>query len=120
MPGQLRTHLSPTNSQPLTAWAEAVAEMLAYAPWRAASLLAEARSGAAWRADLGLSEPSRQLGHAIDSMSREVSAVARPGAPPTFDEVLNAANEDRPAEAQLDGVVRQVLRAMLEERRTRQ
>ncbi|HEX9520568.1 MAG TPA: hypothetical protein VF940_30860 [Streptosporangiaceae bacterium] len=34
--------------------------------------------------------------------------------------MLSAANEDRSAEPQLDSVVRQVLRAMLEERRTRQ
>ncbi len=104
----------------LTAWAEAVAEMLAYAPGRAAALLAEARSGAAWRAALGLSELSAQLGQAIDSMSREVMEAAHQDGMPTFDEVLGAANEDRPGEPQLDGVVRQVLRAMLEERRSRQ
>lgn len=94
--------------------------MLAYAPWRAAALLAEARSGAAWRAALRLSEPSPQLGQAIDSMAREVLAAAPQGESPTFDAVLNAACEDRPGEPQLDGVVRQVLRAMLEERQTRQ
>src|SRR5262249_42598840 len=45
----------------VTAWAEGVAEVLAYAPDGAAKLLEEARSGATWRADLGLPEPSRQL-----------------------------------------------------------
>ena len=112
--------LEPDELTILTAWAEAMAEMLAYAPGRAAALLAEARSGAAWRADLGLPEPSPQLGEAIDSMSREVLAAAPQDGLPTFDEVLSAANEDRSAEPQLDSVVRQVLRAMLEERRTRQ
>jgi hypothetical protein len=38
----------------LTAWAEAVAEVLTYAPGRAAGLLAEAGPGAPWRATLGL------------------------------------------------------------------
>lgn len=75
--------LEPDELTILTAWAEAVAE-LAYAPGRAAALLAEARSGAAWRAD------------------------------------LSAANEHRSAEPQLASLVRQVPRAMLEERRTRQ
>ncbi len=112
--------LEPDELTILTAWAEAVAEMLAYAPWRAEALLAEARSGAAWRAALGLPEPSPQLGRAIGSMSREVLAAAPQDGLPTFDEVLSAANEDRSAEPQLDSVVRQVLRAMLEERRTRQ
>jgi hypothetical protein len=53
-------------------------------------------------------------------MSRQVLEAAPEDGLPTFDDVLSAANEDRPGEPQLDGVVRQVLRAMLEERRTRQ
>ena len=98
----------------LTAWAEAVAEMLAHAPARAAALLAEARPGAPWRATFGLSEPSPQLGQAINSMSREVLAAAAEAGKPSFDTVLRAASEDRPGEPRLDGLVRHVLRAMLE------
>ena len=104
----------------LTAWAEAVAEVLAYAPGRAAALLAEARPGAAWRAALGLSEPSPQLGQAINYMGQEVLTSPTPDGVPNFGTVLGAAGEDRPDEPQLDGLVRQVLRAMLEERLTRQ
>jgi hypothetical protein len=104
----------------LTAWAEAVGEILAYAPAGAADVLAQARSGAAWRAGFGLAEPSDQLGKAIDLMSQEV--LANPGLDgvPSFDALLSAANEDRPEEPPLEGLVRQVLRAVLEERRTRQ
>ena len=104
----------------LTAWAEAVAEMLAHAPARAAALLAEARPGAAWRATLGLSEPSPKVGLAINSMSREVLATAGQDGRPSLDTVLSAASEDRPGEPRLESLVRQVLRAMLEERQTRQ
>ncbi|HEX6518828.1 MAG TPA: hypothetical protein VF070_02280 [Streptosporangiaceae bacterium] len=104
----------------LTAWAEAVAEVLEHAPHRAAALLDEARPGAAWRAALGLSEPSPQLTQAIASMSSEVLASANGSGAPEFDVLLSAANEGQLGEQPLDGLVRQVLRAVLEERRTRQ
>jgi hypothetical protein len=39
--------------------------------------------------------------------------------PPTFESVLNAASEYRHGECRIDAMVRQVLRAMLEERQTR-
>jgi hypothetical protein len=104
----------------LTAWAEAVAEILTYAPGRAASLLAEALPGAAWRAELGLAEPSAQLGQAIDLMSQVVLATMGPDGVPSFDAVLSATTEDGPDDSQLGCVVKRVLRAMLEERRTRQ
>jgi len=120
----------PTGSAPhlleigeltvLTAWAEAVAETLAHAPDRAAALFAEARAGASWRAAFGLSEPSARLDQAIDSMSREVLAAMAHDQLPAFDAVLSAASEHRPGEPRLDALVRQSLRAMLEERRTRQ
>ena len=103
-----------------TAWAEAVAEILAYAPAGTAALLAESRSGAPWRGALGLSEPSAQLGQAIDLMSREVLATANKDGVPEYEAVLSAATEDRPNEPPLNGLVRQVLRGMLEQRRTRQ
>ena len=100
----------------LTAWAEAVAETLAYAPERVESVLAEASSGAQWRATLELAEPSTRLGEAIDSMGRAVRASDHP---PTFDALIAAVAEDRPDELELDGLVRRVLLSMLEQRRTR-
>jgi len=52
-------------------------------------------------------------------MTRTV-LTATDGSMPTFKTVLSAASEDRRDDAPLDGLVRQVLRAMLEERKTRQ
>jgi hypothetical protein len=104
----------------LTAWAEAIAETLAHAPAGAADLLAEAVPGAAWRGAFGLAEPSAQLGQAIEIMGQEVLATADLDGVPGFGALLSAANEDRPDEPQLNGLVRKVLRATLEQRHTRQ
>jgi hypothetical protein len=104
----------------LTAWAEGVAEALTYAPERAASVLAEARGDTPWRSHLGLPEPSSRLSEAIDCMSRQVRAATPPDGAPTFDAALTIAAQNRPGEDRLDDVVGRVLRAMLEERRTRQ
>jgi hypothetical protein len=104
----------------LTAWAEGVSEVAAFASERFDGLLAEARAGASWRAELGLPEPSPRLADAIDSLARTVQVVAaRPGTP-LFDALLIAAGEDRPNQGTLDGLVRHVLLSTLEERRTRQ
>jgi hypothetical protein len=111
--------LEPDELTVLTAWAEAAAEVLAYAPGDTAAVLGEARSGAPWRASLGLPEPSPQLSTAIEAMRNEV-LTATDGAQPTFATVLSAAGEDRSDEPALDALVRRVLRAMLEERKTRE
>jgi hypothetical protein len=103
----------------LTAWAEGVAEVLAHAPGGAPSLLAEARSGASWRDVLGLAEPSAQLSKAIDAMSKVVMTAGVDDSLPTFESVLSAASAHRQDVSRLDATVRQVLRAMLEERQTR-
>src|SRR5262249_20869218 len=103
----------------LTAWAEGVAEVLAYAPDRAVRLLAEARPGAPWRTTLGLPEPSPRLSAAIDSLTREVRAATPEAGPKALEALLTAASEDRPGEQELDGLARRVLRAMLEQRHTR-
>jgi len=103
----------------LTGWAEAIAEVLAYAPGDAETILAEARPGAPWRSGFGLPEPSPQLGRAITAMGRAVLTGVPDGGMPTFDTVLSAASEDRDGESPLDALVWQVLRAMIEERRTR-
>jgi hypothetical protein len=103
----------------LTAWAEALAEALAYAPERAHLLLAEARAGAPWRSRLGLPEPSPPLREAIETLSGEVRAATPTDAPATFDGLLTAVQKDRPGEPERDRLVRRVLRSMLEQRRTR-
>jgi hypothetical protein len=104
----------------LTAWAEAVVEAVSYAPERTAEVLAEGGRAAPWRAAIGLPEPSAGLGAAIDSMKRAVSALDVAHGEPTSDALLAAVAQDPPDEDPLDGLVRRVLLAMLEERRTRQ
>jgi hypothetical protein len=104
----------------LTAWAEGVAEALAYAPDRVDSLLAEARAGARWRETLGLPEPSPLLGETIDSMHGAVRAVTPAGGSPTFDALLTAAGVEPSDESERDRLARHVLLSMLEQRRTRQ
>jgi hypothetical protein len=104
----------------LTCWAEGVSEAAAYAPERVGELLAEARPGTPWRAELGLPDLSPRLADAIESLGRVVRRVAAPGRTSLFDALLTAADEDHPDETTLDGLVRNVVLSMLEERRTRQ
>jgi hypothetical protein len=104
----------------LTAWAEAVAEVLAHAPERAPRVMAEAAPGAAWRSALGLPEPSARLATALHSMSMVAREVRPPAGTPLLDAAIAAAAEDRPGEDPLDRMVRQALLSTLEERRTRE
>ena len=104
----------------LTAWAEAVSEAAAHAPERLDQLLAEARVGATWRAELGLPEPSGRLADAIESLGRVVHAAPLRHGASRFDALLSAAGEEHAGEITLDRVVRRSLLSMLEERRTRQ
>jgi hypothetical protein len=82
-------------------------------------VLEQARTDASWRDGLGLPRPSVRLSEAIDAMGRVVSAAAPLAEGTNFDALLAVAADDRHA-AGLDGVVRRVLLAMLEQRRTRQ
>jgi hypothetical protein len=104
----------------LTAWAEGVSEAAAYAPERVDGLVAEARAGTPWRAELGLPDLSPRLAEAIESLGRMIRRVAAPAGGSLFDALLTAADQDHPDEEALDGLVRHVLLSMLEERRTRQ
>jgi hypothetical protein len=104
----------------LTGWAEAAAEALAHAPERATAVVADARSGAGWVSTLGLAAPSRKLGDAIDSMSTAIRAASPPGGTATSEAVASALRENRPDEAELEGLVRRVLLAMIDQRGTRQ
>jgi hypothetical protein len=104
----------------LTAWAEAVAEAVSHAPERAAEVLAACRPGAPWRTAMGLPEPSARLAAAIESMQQTVGALDVADDEPTSDALLAAAAQDPADDNPLDSLVRRVLLAMLEERRTRQ
>jgi hypothetical protein len=104
----------------LTGWAEAVAETLARAPERIPALLADARSGAAWRPALGVADPSPQLEKAIASIGAVIDGATPAGGPPSFDAVLAASRENRAGEQPLDELVRSALRATLEQLLSRQ
>ncbi|HEX2310428.1 MAG TPA: hypothetical protein VHH91_06890 [Vicinamibacterales bacterium] len=118
--GQAAPHvLESEELTVLTAWAEAVVEAVSHAPERAAEVLAEGGPGAQWRAAMGLPEPSARLGAAIASMEQAVGALDVSDGRPTSDALLAAAEQDSPDEDPVDGLVRRVLLAMLEERRTR-
>ena len=103
----------------LTGWAEAVAEALAYTPARAQAVLADARPGAPWRAELGLAEPSSPLSDAIESAERALTAAMPPGRAPSLDPLLFAVRDGRPGESALDTLARRVLRSTLEQLCTR-
>src|SRR5262249_37047297 len=106
----------------LTGWAEAVAEALAYTPARARAILADARSGAPWRRDLGIAEPSARLSDAIGSMERALEAAAPPRGAPSLEALLFAVRDEhgRAGEPALDRLARRVLRSTLEQLCTRQ
>jgi hypothetical protein len=104
----------------LTAWAEGVSEVAAYAPEHLDLLLAAAGAQATWRTELGLPELSRQLAAAIESLGRMARAAPSSSAGALyFDALLTAASEGHPGETILDAVVRRALLSMLEERQTR-
>ena len=120
-PDPTTPHLLETDDLTvLTAWAEAVAEILECAPERLEAVLAEARADVAWRDTLRLPQPSPPLGRAIDAMERMVRAATSAEGATSFDALLAAAADDRPDDHGLDRLVRRVLRSMLEQRRTRQ
>jgi hypothetical protein len=104
----------------LTGWAEAVAEILAYAPGRVQSVLAEARADLSWRDKLGIPQPSARLSQAIDAMGGAVQAATSADGATSFDALLAVVADDRRDDDGLDYVVRRVLLSMLEQRRTRQ
>ena len=104
----------------LTSWAEAVVEAVSYAPERTAQVLADCRPGARWRAAMGLPEPSARLEAATASMQQVLGALDVANGQPTSDALLAVAAQDPPEEEDpLDGLVRRVLLAVLEERGTR-
>jgi hypothetical protein len=104
----------------LTGWAEALAEALAYAPARAEAVLADARPGAPWRAELGIAEPSERLSDAIDSIEQALSEVTPVDGPPSLDALLFAVRDGHPGGSPLDILTCSVLRSTLEQLCTRQ
>src|SRR5579871_832530 len=104
----------------LTSWAEAAADALAFAPERIEAVSAAAQGGASWRAGLRIPEPSPSLDYAISSMTGAVRPAAATGSAPPLDELLHALGHRQPDGPALDGLVRAVLRSVLEQRQARQ
>jgi hypothetical protein len=103
----------------LTGWAEALAEALAHAPARAEAVLADARPGAQWRADLGIAEPSARLSEAIDSIERALSDATPGDGLPSLDALLFAVRDGHPGASPLDRLTCSVLCSAIEQLCTR-
>jgi hypothetical protein len=104
----------------LTGWAQAVLEALAYAPDRVEHSLAEARPGAAWRAEFEIGEPSTQLAEAISFMDLAVRAVTSLDTASRIDALQVLCEEDRLGEDAVEKLVRRVLRSTLYQLSTRE
>jgi hypothetical protein len=104
----------------LTGWAEAVAEAAAYDPERIGAVLADAHGHSRWRTALGVPEPSRRLREAFKLLEHQARAVGPASDEWRLDELLAATSDARPGERKTERLVRRVLLATLEERRTRQ
>jgi hypothetical protein len=111
-------HEAPADDEPvasledveltiLSCWAEAVAEALAASPDQLNTVLEDARAGAPWRRQLGVAEPSADLGSALEDLARTVLSTT-----PTVEAVLTAIDE-RPRGGVYDPLVRAVLRPKL-------
>jgi hypothetical protein len=99
----------------LTGWAQTLAETLAFEPERVSELLGDARAGAPWRAALGIAEPSARLCQAIDAAKQVLYAAASGRAPRLDRALIRAVGEPAAGETALVGLVRQVLRSLLEQ-----
>jgi hypothetical protein len=104
----------------LTGWAEAVAEMLTCAPERVDDVLADARAGSAWRATLGIAEPSPQLSTAIHSIGQAIRAAAPEGGAPSLDALYFSSQGDARGEDGLERLARRVLGMTVEDLHIRQ
>ena len=99
----------------LTSWAEAMAEALAFAPASVEALAAQALSGARWRTELRICEPSPPLRDAINRMAQTARTAAAGGDPP-LEAALLAAEDSQPDQSALDKLARAVLRSALQQR----
>lgn len=104
----------------LTGWAQALAEVLAYEPQYVPLLLADAEAGAAWRVAFNLPQPSFRLNEALRIMVHIVSEAIGIGTVPAIEALHLSCRDARSTKHGLDGLVRRVLWATLEQLRTRQ
>ncbi len=104
----------------LTSWAEAIADALAFEPASIDALAADAHSGASWRNELRICEPSGPLRFSIRSMVQIARTAVAAGGMAPLDSAVLAADGCGPGESALEGVARSVLRSALRQRQARQ
>ena len=115
-----RLRLTADELTILTSWAEAIAEALAFAPTSIDALTADAQSGASWRKELRVCEPSTLLRHSISGIVQIAQAAVAAGGKAPLDTALLAADQRQPGELALDGLTRAVLRSALRQRQAGQ
>jgi hypothetical protein len=104
----------------LTGWAQSLAEALALAPDRVPALLADARAESGWRSALGVAEPTNRLREAFEIMTQIAQSAAPRDGRAALETVLAASEPGPHDQPGLDQLVRRVMRATLEQTRTRQ
>jgi hypothetical protein len=100
----------------LTSWAEAIAEVLAFAPASIEVLAADAQSGACWRGELGVCEPSSPLGRALNCAARTACTALASGGNAPLVSALLAADDSQAGESAIEGLAYAVLRSALRQR----
>jgi len=100
----------------LTSWAEAIAEVLAFAPPSIEDLAADAQSGACWRGELGVCEPSSPLGRALNCAARTACTALASGGNAPLVSALLAADDSQTGESAIEGLTYAVLRSALRQR----
>lgn len=104
----------------LTSWAEALAEAASFAPGRLDAVLASAHAGTSWRTAVEIPEPSSRLEQAMDSIDEVVRTAIGSGRTPGLGVLLHTVCDSQPADSPLDRLSLRVLRAVLEQRQSRQ
>jgi hypothetical protein len=103
----------------LTSWAEVLAEALAVAPKRIETLAADAQTGAPWRGELRICEPSASLRHAISGIFRAAQTAAAAAGDSPLDTALLEVHGTQPGQPPLDRLARAALRSALQQRQAR-
>ena len=114
-----RLRLTVDELTVLTSWAEAIAEALAFAPTSIERLAVDAQSGATWREELRICEPSPLLRDSISHIAQIARAAVAADSKAPLETALLAAYENQPGESAAAGVASAVLGSALRQRQAR-
>jgi hypothetical protein len=103
----------------LTSWAEAMAEVLAFAPTTIEELAADAQSGASWRGELPIREPSSALRQALHCIAQTARSAVESGSNAALDSTLLEADDGQSGGSALVRLACAVLRSALRQRQSR-